>query len=127
MRRYSKELHERVKMDGSISASSGDLVKVISEADKYNTTQISIIFTILFIAFIMFVFKFFVKNTNEVINKNTESQTLLRSTIENTNKINEKILENLDRKLDKDLEMHQKTHESLKDITLLIEREKSGK
>ena len=114
-------------MNSEFSANSSDLAKIISEADKYNTTQISLIFTLFFIIFAVFILRVFVKGTNEVINKNTESQISLKTTIENSNKINEKILDNLDRKIDKSLEMHQKTHENLREINSLIEREKSGR
>lgn len=113
---------------------TADATQILKDADSYGAAPLSIIFSIMIIGIVIFILKYILKDTSEIvrqngeiITKNTESQIMLKSAIENSNRLNERILSDLSQKVDKSIDLHNETHRNLNDIKNLIEREHSGK
>lgn len=118
-------------MNGEVTA---DVTQILKDANSYSVAPLSILFSIMIIGIVIFILKYILKDTSEIvrqngeiITKNTESQIMLKSAIENSNRLNERILSDLNQKVDKSLDLHNETHRNLNDIKNLIEREHSGK
>lgn len=113
---------------------TADATQILKDADSYGAAPLSILFSIMIIGIVIFILKYILKDTSEIvrqngeiITKNTESQIMLKSAIENSNRLNERILSDLSQKVDKSIDLHNETHRNLNDIKNLIEREHSGK
>lgn len=113
---------------------TADATQILKDANSYGVAPLSILFSIMIIGIVIFILKYILKDTSEIvrqngeiITKNTESQIMLKSAIENSNRLNERILSDLNQKVDKSLDLHNETHRNLNDIKNLIEREHSGK
>lgn len=118
-------------MNGEVTA---DATQILKDADSYGAAPLSILFSFMIIGIVIFILKYILKDTSEIvrqngeiITKNTESQIMLKSAIENSNRLNERILSDLNQKVDKSIDLHNETHRNLNDIKNLIEREHSGK
>lgn len=118
-------------MNGEVTANATQILK---DADSYGAAPLSILFSFMIIGIVIFILKYILKDTSEIvrqngeiITKNTESQIMLKSAIENSNRLNERILSDLNQKVDKSIDLHNETHRNLNDIKNLIEREHSGK
>lgn len=118
-------------MNGEVTA---DVTQILKDANSYSVAPLSILFSIMIIGIVIFILKYILKDTSEIvrqngeiITKNTESQIMLKSAIENSNRLNERILSDLNQKVDKSIDLHNETHRNLNDIKNLIEREHSGK
>lgn len=118
-------------MNGEVTA---DATQILKDADSYGAAPLSILFSFMIIGIVIFILKYILKDTSEIvrqngeiITKNTESQIMLKSAIENSNRLNERILSDLSQKVDKSIDLHNETHRNLNDIKNLIEREHSGK
>lgn len=113
---------------------TADATQILKDADSYGAAPLSILFSFMIIGIVIFILKYILKDTSEIvrqngeiITKNTESQIMLKSAIENSNRLNERILSDLSQKVDKSIDLHNETHRNLNDIKNLIEREHSGK
>lgn len=113
---------------------TADATQILKDADSYGAAPLSILFSFMIIGIVIFILKYILKDTSEIvrqngeiITKNTESQIMLKSAIENSNRLNERILSDLNQKVDKSIDLHNETHRNLNDIKNLIEREHSGK
>lgn len=113
---------------------TADATQILKDADSYGAAPLSILFSIMIIGIVIFILKYILKDTSEIvrqngeiITKNTESQIMLKSAIENSNRLNERILSDLSQKVDKSIDLQNETHRNLNDIKNLIEREHSGK
>lgn len=113
---------------------TADVTQILKDSNSYGVAPLSILFSIMIIGIVIFILKYILKDASEIvrqngeiITKNTESQIMLKSAIENSNRLNERILSDLNQKVDKSLDLHNETHKNLNDIKNLIEREHSGK
>lgn len=113
---------------------TADVTQILKDSNSYGVAPLSILFSIMIIGIVIFILKYILKDASEIvrqngeiITKNTESQIMLKSAIENSNRLNERILSDLNQKVDKSLDLHNETHRNLNDIKNLIEREHSGK